>query len=97
MKYRKKPVVIDAWPVHYVIHALEADRGHPKQEPSLEDAYCRGDLRLNYPGNGEKPTLLVGTLEGVMKAQYDGMLIQGVKGEFYPCDKDIFQATYEPE
>lgn len=36
------------------------------------------------------------TLEGVMMATPGDWIIKGVKGEFYPCKPDIFEATYEP-
>ncbi len=36
------------------------------------------------------------TLEGVMRADVGDWVIRGVKGEFYPCKPDIFEATYEP-
>jgi hypothetical protein len=35
------------------------------------------------------------TLEGVMTATVGDWIIRGVKGEFYPCKPDIFEATYE--
>lgn len=42
------------------------------------------------------PHMLVPTLEGVMVARPGDWIIQGVKGEFYPCKPDIFAATYDP-
>ena len=36
------------------------------------------------------------TLEGIMAAQPGDWVIQGVKGEFYPCRGDVFLATYTP-
>jgi len=39
--------------------------------------------------------LWLGTLEGVYKVTFDDYIIQGVKGELYPCKPDIFAATYE--
>lgn len=36
------------------------------------------------------------TLEGTMKAGKGDWIIKGVKGEYYPCKPDIFEATYEP-
>lgn len=36
------------------------------------------------------------TREGVMTADKGDWIIRGVKGEFYPCKPDIFEATYEP-
>ena len=38
---------------------------------------------------------LIPTLEGTMKMGRDDMLITGVKGEIYPCKRDIFEATYD--
>jgi hypothetical protein len=35
------------------------------------------------------------TLEGIMTGKEGDYLIEGVKKELYPCDKDIFEATYE--
>ena len=40
--------------------------------------------------------ILIPTLEGMLRADLDDMVIMGVKGEFYPCKPDIFAATYEP-
>lgn len=36
------------------------------------------------------------TLEGIMEALPGDYIIQGIKGEIYPCKPDIFEATYEP-
>lgn len=35
------------------------------------------------------------TLEGKIYASSGDWIIKGVKGEFYPCKPDIFEATYE--
>lgn len=39
--------------------------------------------------------LHITTLEGIMDIQWDDWIIQGVKGELYPCKPDIFEQTYE--
>ncbi|MFE9845816.1 hypothetical protein [Streptomyces goshikiensis] len=39
--------------------------------------------------------LAIRTLEGVMRATEGDWIIQGVKGEYYPCKPDVFAATYE--
>jgi hypothetical protein len=31
-----------------------------------------------------------------MEAKGGDWIVKGVKGEFYPCMPDIFEATYEP-
>ena len=41
--------------------------------------------------------LAVETLEGTMRADAGDWIIQGFKGEFYPCKPDVFEATYELE
>ena len=47
--------------------------------------------------NPTAPVLKINTLEGVMTAQVGDWIIKGIKGEFYPCKPDIFEATYECE
>jgi hypothetical protein len=37
----------------------------------------------------------IDTLEGVMRTDKGDYIIKGIKGEFYPCKPDIFEATYE--
>jgi hypothetical protein len=77
MRYRKKPVVIDAvqW------------NGVNNQE--IED-FAKTAIEVH----GEEK-LKIETLEGVMTAIPGDWIIKGVKGEFYPCKPDIFEATYE--
>ena len=53
----------------------------------------------NWSGDAVKMAyteLRIKTLEGEMAAQPGDWIIKGVKGEFYPCKPDIFEATYEP-
>ena len=38
--------------------------------------------------------LKIYTLEGKMNASVGDYIIQGVRGEFYPCKQDIFEETY---
>lgn len=40
-------------------------------------------------------TLKIDTLEGTHIASRGDYIIKGIKGEFYPCKPDIFEATYE--
>lgn len=40
-------------------------------------------------------SVLIDTLEGWMFAHLEDYIIKGIKGEFYPCKPDIFEATYE--
>ena len=84
MKYRKKPVVIEAIPF-----IDNADRIIEIQE------FMGGDtIRVNYEDKNN-PYLKIETLEGIMKAPVGDYIIKGVNGEFYPCKPDIFEKTYE--
>jgi hypothetical protein len=79
MKYRKKPVVIEA--VRFAFPMSGRDLAK----------WCGGTFE---PESGY---ILIDTLEGTMTAHPGDWIIQGVKGEFYPCKPDIFDATYEAE
>ena len=54
------------------------------------EAFIGGDAEFR---GGE---IIVATLEGPLRAAPNDWIIKGVKGEFYPCKPDIFEATYEP-
>ena len=43
---------------------------------------------------GEKIVQII-TPDGVMSASEGDWIIKGIKGEFYPCKPEIFEATYE--
>lgn len=81
MKYRKKPVVVEAM-------QFTDETKHD----CLEFVAC--DKYPEFGVNG-KPVLHIHTLEGVMTASPGDYIIRGVKGEFYPCKPDIFEQTYE--
>ena len=76
-KFRKKPVVIEAW--------FNTDDGEPV--PVWVDQHATREAGGAF---------LIHTLEGIMRADPGDWIIQGVKGEVYPCKADIFDATYEP-
>jgi hypothetical protein len=85
MKFRKKPVVIEA--IQYV----------PKKAglAFFELHEFVGSSLVPYVLDPAKDTLAIHTLEGTMTVQPGDWIIKGVKGEFYPCKPDIFEATYE--
>lgn len=85
MKFRKKPVVIDA----YQLPLAGEDVPH-----SFID-WCK-EVGFTEWTAGRDEALVIVTLEGDMTAQPGDWIIKGVKGEFYPCKDDIFQLTYEP-
>lgn len=82
MKFRKKPVVIEAvlWNGTQVSEVTEW----------ISDA-LHNDTIMRF---GDK--VVIKTLEGNMIANPGDYIIKGVKGELYPCKPDIFEQTYEP-
>ena len=99
-KYRKKPVVIEA---------IQWDGSRKSTKEVLEFMGQTVDTRLqiscdkfdDYVSLVNKDGLTIHTLEdgtdGRAKhvASIGDYIIKGVKGEFYPCKPDIFEATYE--
>lgn len=79
-KYRKKPVVIDAWR----FTGLDTVASMP--------TWAMGHTQ----DRAGSTSLFVDTLEGVMEAREGDWIIRGIKGEIYPCKPDIFAATYDP-
>lgn len=86
-KYRKKPVVIDAFKYDGDLMTNDGQYYAPGWAVS---AYKSGDL---YFEQGE---LYIHTLEGEHHVSAGDYIIRGVKGELYPCKPDIFAETYEP-
>lgn len=81
MKYRKRPVVIEAeqwFPGKEIDGVIEVSEGGMGADGSQWPAY--GTIK---------------TLEGYMTVSPGDYIITGVKGEKYPCKPDIFTATYE--
>lgn len=91
MKYRKKPVVIEA------VQFNEADltRSMVALGDFLEDSGAHFDRVQIGAINMHEWELTIPTLEGDMVARYGDWIIKGVNGEFYPCKPDIFDKTYE--
>jgi hypothetical protein len=56
-------------------------------------AWCKSDLSTYQDGTPR--ALLILTLEGNMLAKMNDWIICGVRGEFYACDREIFEETYD--
>jgi len=92
MKYRKKPIVIDA------------EQFFPDKKPwpkGVENGpcYCGGLAQDGEQCEIHKPRgaryYIIRTLEGQIRVTLGDWIITGIKGERYPCKPDIFEATYE--
>lgn len=94
MQYRKKPVVIEAFQMTHARRLSNEDWPQWMHSAWNEDRDAVGGLQptVEHDGTG---TISVVTLEGVMEVAPGDWIIQGIKGELYPCKPDIFEATYE--
>lgn len=89
MKYRKKPVVIEA--IQWTGLNLEEVKefvGELLTYDIIDDAWKLGKGRPHV-------FMKIKTLEGDMEVSEKDFIIKGVNGEVYPCKPDIFEKTYE--
>ena len=93
LAYTKKPISI---------HAVQWD-GTKAQAQRIIDWVHSNGAEATYWGLGEWDAdapdahyIVIETLEGDMLASPGDWIIQGIRGEFYPCKPDIFADTYVP-
>jgi hypothetical protein len=99
MKYRKKPVVIEAFQMTQERRMDNSAWPNWLHEAWNKDRHEEGALFRNYPGipsGTVEDTLAIHTLEGDHEVRWDDWIIRGVESELYPCKPDIFEATYDP-
>ena len=92
MKFRKKPVVIEAVKFEYTIDRLNILRTF------MGDNLGRITKERHPTARAEAQiiTLEDGKNSQVMHIATEGdWIIKGIQGEFYPCKPDIFKETYE--
>lgn len=79
MKYRRKPVVVDAiqWTGDNYAEIFEFTEGKA------------------YLSSSHSSTLIVETLEGNMVADKGCYIIRGVNGDYCPCEENFFNKIYE--
>ena len=88
MKYRKKPIIVEAFQWTGGPERMDAPEW-------LADRIKAGKVFFE----GDRDTgvkMRIETLEGTMRAELGDYIIRGIKGEIYPCKPDVFEATYEP-
>ena len=88
MKYRKKPVEVEA--IQWTGNTSEV-----KKFCGIKCSYSVNDSAWQVGKGVPQEELIIHTLEGDMKASRNDYIIKGVNGEFYPCKPDIFLKTYE--
>jgi hypothetical protein len=102
MKFRKKPIVIEAVQVKATDFNGHSWDGNPFSEALpeghwLREAVMNGAVVPHTRGSTDYAEWDIRTLEGVMSAGPGDWIIRGVKGEIYPIKPDIFEETYEAE
>jgi len=83
MKFRKKPIVIEAvqWTGNNTVEI---------------ETFVGQKLTKQMDFKNEKIAVLwIPTLESPHEATPGDWIIKGIKKEFYPCKPDIFEQTYE--
>lgn len=110
MKFRKKPVVIEATQWHTNGDHPEDDCYRPFEDTGIipntsrEGKVVRYYRHPSHPGDSKCPECprrlhdhgFIDTKEGGHRVCPGDWIITGVKGELYPCKPDIFEMTYEP-
>lgn len=92
MKFRKKPVVVEA-----------VQWNKPGDHDAVVKCYFDSNDHLRWaPGYPPEINIYccyeyygIRTLDGWHKVYVGDWIIKGVKGEFYLCKPDIFEMTYE--
>lgn len=95
--FRKRPVEIEAvqWDgtveaatpiIQWVLDNGGTARYHGERRP-LDDP----ELLL------QPACIVIDTMEGSMAAKAGWWIIKGIKGEFYPCEPEVFEGSYYPE
>ena len=100
MKYRKRPVVIEAF-------QYDGDMINSSGKPYVPEwaisavnnntmYYDGSELFIHtLEGDHHVTELFIHTLEGDHHVTVGDYVIQGINGELYPCKADIFEKTYE--
>ena len=84
MKFRKKPVVIEA--IQFTgLSSINR----------MCNIWAGPFMAVADFDEEEKENFFIETLEGTHCANLNDWIIKGVNGEFYPCKPDIFEKTYE--
>ncbi|HYF53208.1 MAG TPA: hypothetical protein VEA41_03010 [Salinarimonas sp.] len=92
MKFRKKPVVIEALQFDGSLGSVQeiCDWANPDADEPWVDYVLQPDV------DHRPHDVMIHTLEGEMSVSVGDWVIKGVKGEFYPIKEEIFRETYEP-
>ncbi len=88
-KYRNKPIVVEAFQMTKENRWASSSWPDWLKVAWSKKAGSEGSLYVS------SERLLVGTLENILRVDWNDWIIQGVQGELYPCKPNIFEQTYE--
>ena len=90
-KYKRKPIIVE------VVHFTKRFRKNSSLWPKWFDRATFKDKKelgaIWYENSIKK--ILCRTLEGEVIISVNDWIIQGAKGEIFPCKPDIFKLIYE--
>lgn len=89
MKFRKRPVVVEAEQIRVNLLGPSFDGGWLTNNPF-------GAVQMRRQAWWKAAVPMIETLEGWLTVSPGDWIIKGVKGEFYPCKPDVFELTYSP-
>lgn len=100
-RFRKLPVVIEA--MQFAGTEAESFAAYQWVEANTLGSFepmAVIEGRVPCPASGASidprdGRMMIATLEGFHHVNVGDWIIRGVRGEFYPCKSDIFEATYE--
>ena len=103
MKFRKKPVIIEAvqWnapkdgKVSLARECTDSPRVRPTDYMEVFNMLGTSGCSTLEPYWSWEVLGIIDTLEGKHVVTPGDWIIKGVSGEFYPCKPDIFAMTYE--
>ena len=90
-KYTKRPVTIEA------MQFTGTEENWNELLEFTNEAVCNFMMSKTFTDQQLIATCCVPTMEGLMTATAGDYIIKGIKGEFYPCNEEIFLLTYFEE
>lgn len=85
-KYVKKPIPIEAYQLPHEYDKEGVDKFHEWATEVEFDAWYI---------DKERGGIVIKTLEGLMFCKAGDYVIKGIRGEFYSCDREIFEESYD--
>jgi len=96
VKYRKKPIVVEAQQAHFPpVNAPDGSQQFHSDELGTLPFVVQGALYSILNAHAGAGRVELETLEGWHTVTPGDWIIKGIKGEFYPCNPEIFDLTYE--